>query len=417
MKKLIFVNRYFWPDHSATAQILSDLVFDLAQENFAINVITSRQRYDDASANLVAKETVQTVQIFRVGNSKFGRTRLWGRLFDYLNFFLLAARQIRAIAMPGDIVIMKTDPPMLGTLMHPFMPKNLHLIHWWQDVFPEVAAKLNVIKEYGVVEKTLKWLRAKVLKRVDMVVVVGHGMRERAIAAGATADQVQVISNWADTSALTEVLHANNMFRKKFYADTHFVVGYSGNFGRAHEFDGLLAAMQRLQADIRIHLLLIGGGAQHDVLLGQIAQMGLHERVRVMPYQAREKLSESLSAIDLHVVSLRPELEGLIVPSKLYGALSVGRPVLFLGSKNGEVANIVNSAQCGVQCEANDSIAIANAIQRYADEIDYWRSQSEQARVEVARCGNRVSSVRAWRNLILQVFQSSENSTMDKQKQ
>jgi colanic acid biosynthesis glycosyl transferase WcaI len=114
--KIVFLNRYFYPDHSATSQLLTDLAFDLAARGLAIHVITSRQCYDNPREVLPARESIRGVQVHRVWTLRFGRGRLIGRTFDYLTFYLSAAWRLAVLLAPGDVVVAKTDPPLISVI-------------------------------------------------------------------------------------------------------------------------------------------------------------------------------------------------------------------------------------------------------------------------------------------------------------
>src|SRR5690242_7691888 len=160
MRQIIFVNRYFYPDHSATSQILSDLAFELASQGLRIAVIASRQSYDHPGAQLPLKETVRGVGIHRVSTTTFGRASLPGRALDYLSFYFSVWRTIGTIAKPGDILIVKTDPPLLsilGALAQ--RRRRLVLINWLQDLYPEVASELGVPLLKGPLLKALAAIR------------------------------------------------------------------------------------------------------------------------------------------------------------------------------------------------------------------------------------------------------------------
>src|SRR5689334_23232801 len=132
--RVTFVNRYFHPDHSATAQLLSDLAFALAQRGWAVRVVTGRQLYDDPAARLPERETINGVDVVRVGSTRFGRARLLGRALDYASFVFGAALALRRRLDPGRIVVCKTDPPLLGAWLGPVIRwRGGLLVQWMQD--------------------------------------------------------------------------------------------------------------------------------------------------------------------------------------------------------------------------------------------------------------------------------------------
>ena len=141
-----------------------------------------------------------------------------------------------------------------------------------------------------------------------------------------------------------------------------FVVGYSGNLGRAHEFDTILAASEHFRNDPNIIFLFIGGGHRSDELARRVKAQELSHKFRFLPYQRDEDLKYSLSVPDVHWISLRPELEGLIVPSKFYGIAAAGRPIIAVTAKNGEIASLVRAYDCGVVVEPGNSDELAKVI-------------------------------------------------------
>jgi len=387
MNKTIFINRYFYPDHSATSQMLSDLAFGLAEndEDKQIHIVTSQQRYDDPSAKLPAYEQINQVHIHRVKTTQFGRQNLIGRAGDYLSFYLSAAIKLLKLTKKGDTLVAKTDPPLISVIAATVAKlKKAHLVNWLQDLFPEVAAELGIKLATGIIFKILKGIRNKTLKQAKMNVVIGELMAERLRKEGIPEQQITVIHNWADGEQIKPVPHQQNPLRKQWGLEDKFVVGYSGNLGRSHDFSTILAAAEALKDNPAIMFLFIGGGAQLPDIQQHCQEKGL-THVLFKPYQPREKLDQSLSVSDLHLISLKPELEGLIVPSKFYGVLAAGRPVIFIGDNAGELAGIIKREKCGQSVEQNVSEQLVAAIkeqiaQENSDTGSDTGSGSEQVR-------------------------------------
>lgn len=360
--KIVFVNRFFYPDHSATSQMLTDLAFYLSELGYRVHVVTSNQRYGDPKAGLPTCDQANGVEIRRVSSTRFGRSALIGRFIDYLGFYVGARRILFSLLEPGDILVAKTDPPLLGTtLASVARRRQAVMINWLQDLFPEVAAGLGVIP-YGKVFDALVRVRDRSLGAASINVAIGDAMGERLIAAGIAPKRVRVIPNWADPGRITPVERVDNSLRKAWgFSDLDFVVGYSGNLGRAHEFETLLEAAELLRTDSRIRFLFIGGGKGVDNLKAEVTARGLDGFI-FAPYQDRSQLSLSLSVADAHLVILRPEMEGLIVPSKIYGVASAARPILFVGNADGELARLVRAKACGYAVQTGDGRELAERI-------------------------------------------------------
>lgn len=339
--RVVFVNRYFQPDHSATSQIASDLAAHLSARGWDVAAITSRQRYDDPRARLLPHENWNGVMIHRVWSTRFGRAGLAGRAIDYLTFYASAFFAIRRER--DAVVVAMTDPPMLSVLA---TLASKRVVNWLQDLFPEVAESLGIRTP-----RFLRRIRDWSLRRAKKNVVLGDLMAAR-------VPNAAVIHNWADAN-LAPVPMRNDAF----------VVGYSGNLGRAHEFGTIISAMQQLP---HVRFVFTGGGAQLETV-----RRAAGANAEFRPYAPRERLSESLSAADAHLVSLQPSLEGLIVPSKFYGILAVARPVVFIGARGGEVARIIEDHRCGVVVEPGDVEGLKRAIARVAEDPDMGRRGRE----------------------------------------
>jgi colanic acid biosynthesis glycosyl transferase WcaI len=233
--KIIFLNRFFYHDESATSQLLSDLAFHVASPTQEVHVVTSRQRYDNASSALPIDEHIQGVRVSRTWTTTFGRRAPIGRAFDYLTFYASAFAQLVLLVREGDIVIAKTDPPMLSVVAA--MATRLRggkLVNWLQDLFPEVAAAADIRWTKGGVGRMLTRLRDWSLRCAQQNVVVGEKMREVLIARRIEEEKIIVIPNWANGDAIRPVAQAENPLRRKWGLEGKFVIGYSGRlFGKS----------------------------------------------------------------------------------------------------------------------------------------------------------------------------------------
>jgi colanic acid biosynthesis glycosyl transferase WcaI len=378
--RIIFLNRFFHPDYSATSQMLSQLSLALVKMGWDVHVIASRQRYDDPKARLSPRECVGGVETHRVWTARFGRNGLALRAIDYFTFYLSAAWRLQRLVQPGDIVIAATDPPLLSVIALPIVwLRGGRLVNWLHDIFPEVAGMLGVGGGASrFLFRPLRWLRNWSLRGAAVNVALGERMAERLRQEGVPATRIAIIPNWADGRAVRPVAPRDNALRAEWGLADSFVVGYSGNLGRAHDIDTMLEAMTALR-DADVVFLFIGGGA-HYARLRHEAEARKLTNIRIRPYQPVERLSESLSVPDVHLVSLQPGLEGLIVPSKLYGVMAAGRPALFIGDLEGDVARTLQAEHCGVAIEQGDGAALTRHIVELARDPERRLRMGERAR-------------------------------------
>ncbi len=283
--RIVFVNRYYDPDQSATSQMLTDLARGLAASGYEAHVVCSRQLYDDAAMRLMSNEVRFGVRVHRVATTHFGRASLPGRAMDYASFYVTCAFMLLRLLRPGDVLVAKTDPPLLSILAAPIARlRRTMLINWQQDVFPEVASHLGANPLPRWLDRRLRRLRDASLNAAGMNVVIGGRMREYFAARGIPQDKLCVIENWADGEMIKPKATQASALRANLGLADRFIVCYSGNLGRAHEFGTLLAAAQLLQRDSRIVFLFIGGGTQMERLKQAVAERGL-DRFRFLPYQ------------------------------------------------------------------------------------------------------------------------------------
>jgi glycosyltransferase involved in cell wall biosynthesis len=401
MKRLFFVNRYFYPDHSATSQLLSDLAFHLAASGRQVHVVTSQQRYDDPASRLPPTEHVRGVQIHRIPTTHFGRGVLIGRGFDYFSFYASAWRALHRLLSGDDIIVAMTDPPLVSIVaMRAAQRRGAHLVNWLQDIYPEVAVELGISVLRGPLGGALSHLRDKALQKAAANVVVGERMRERVASRGISTDSIHVIHNWSDDERISSLGVSDNPLRRKWGLEDKFVVGYSGNLGRAHEYDTVLEASELLRHDPRIVFVFIGGGRPMDGLARIVRQRGLNSMFRFIPYQDRELLKYSLGVPDVHWISLRTNVEGMIVPSKFYGVAAAGRPIIAITARDGEIARLVEQAKCGLVIEPGQAKTLAQEILRLSADTEAVSAMGARARAMLDAKFTRRQALARWRDVL-----------------
>ena len=275
-KRVVLLNRFFFPDRSPTSVLLSDLAFALGQRDFDVTVITSRLRYDDREAELPANEAVRGVDIRRVWSFRSGRDHLVERSLEYLSFYLSAGFCLWRLARRGDVIVAKTDPPLLSVLAGIIARlRGAQLINWLQDLFPEVAERLGVA---GAPARPLFMFcgscAIRSLRSATTNVVLGQRDGEDV---GARGDCIASVSRSFQTGRMETLikpvaLETNELRTRWNLRPDDIVVAYVGNFGRVHDFDTIIEAISLHQeraklapADNIIHnivFLLVGGGPQ-----------------------------------------------------------------------------------------------------------------------------------------------------------
>jgi colanic acid biosynthesis glycosyl transferase WcaI len=367
---LVFVHSLFYPDYSAGSQMLSDLAFYLAKKGMSITVITSRQIYDGSGVLLPRYEEINNVKIFRTWSTTFGRKTYVGRICDYLSLEVSLIFKLFRITKKQTIVILMTDPPLLNIIARPIIGfKGGKVVNWLQDLFPEVAVGAGVLKKSSFINIALTKLRNIALNRSANNIVIGHIMQDYLLKAGIDHKKILRIPNWADGSAIRPLFRDENSIRLEWGLKDKFIVGYSGSLGKAHDFSTFLSAIEQLQHESHICFLFIGGGVGMRQLEKHVFENKL-KNVLFKPYQPREILHLTLSVADIHWVTLEPQMEGFIVPSKIYGILAAGRPIIFVGNKESELSIEVINLKCGVGVEIGDTESLVGLIKTYSTDIE-----------------------------------------------
>jgi colanic acid biosynthesis glycosyl transferase WcaI len=401
MARVIFVNRYFFPDHSATSQILSDLTFHLAAIGHDVLAITSRQLYDDPHAALPESENINGVQVHRIASTRFGRAALSGRALDYFSFYRSVRRRLREIARAGDIVVAKTDPPLLAVALASIVrQRQAHLVNWLQDIYPETANILGVPLLRGPVASALATLRNRSLREADATVVVGKLMARHIKEVSAVPARVHVIANWCDDETIRPVVGTDNPLREAWHLSGKFVVGHSGNLGRAHDFETVLGAAERLRKEPHIVFLMIGGGKHFEELAKAVKARGLEGSFCFRPYQERAMLPHSLGVADVHWLSLHPALEGLIVPSKFYAVAAAGKPMLMIGDSEGEIGRLIREHRCGAIIRPGDAATLADTLRHWSGTPEAITEMGARARQMLDAQFTRRQALDRWSRLV-----------------
>ncbi len=379
--------------------MLTDLAEDLADEGWDVRVITSRARYASSGPPLARREERNGVKIMRIASSSIGRDRAIGRLTDYLTYVIGAALALAGVPR-GSIVVGMSDPPLLAALaVAGARLRGGRSVYWVQDVFPDIATRLGVLRENGTLHRLLSRFARAVQSRCDAAVALGAMMAKKLEQGGAPRERIFTIHNWADTRAIVPLAAAENPFVRANGLEAKFVVLYSGNAGRAHVFSAVVDAMRLLRDRNDIVFLFVGGGFRIGELKRAVAEHRLLN-ARFMDYMPRDQLAFSLSAANVSLVTEDPRVVGLLVPSKTYGIMASGRPIIFVGSGESDVAAVVRAADCGDVVSVDDPQALADVIRRLENDPAEAMALGARGRRAAKQSYSREHATRAWSELL-----------------
>jgi glycosyltransferase involved in cell wall biosynthesis len=395
--RIVLLNQYYVPSEAPTGLLLADLGEALVAAGHEVTAICSDRDYADPDKRYPREESRGGVRVRRVAGSGFGRGRRLGRLADYATFMAGALLKLATHHKP-EVVVVLTTPPMIAFpswLVARF--RSARLVFWVMDVYPDLAFELGVLRRGSIGGAVLRYLSRRVLKGADRVVALGDQMAAHLKKAGAR--RVEIVHNWADGQAIRPRSTKEHPLRESWGWTERFVVLYSGNLGLAHDFETVLGGAEILREREDVLLAFVGSGPQAAHVASEVQRRGL-TNVEFRPWMALEQLGSSLTAGDVHLVTLRGLLAGLLVPSKIYGILAAGRPAIYVGPEESEVAEILNEGECGVSVAPREARAFAAAVLAYADDPSRRLEHGRRARALFERAFDRTRAVRQLTDLI-----------------
>ncbi len=359
--RILLLNQFFWPDSAATSQFLTDLARGLAargHEVFAISAEGGGYALDDLSGP-------PPVHIHRVRTTRFVHGAL-GRVLSYGSYFVSCLARGLTAARP-DLVITLTTPPLLSLIGNALkLLRGVRHFIWEMDVYPDVAVDLNYFEAGGVLDRATGLLADFSRRHADGILALGPCMKERLIARGIAAEKIHIAENWADGELIQPMPRAAT--------DGRLTVLYSGNLGLAHDTGTILAGMQELERDRSFRFVFAGGGPLRKSLAEACTAAGI-TAAEFRSYSPKANLGESLGAGDIGLVTQRTASVGSVVPSKVYGLLAAGRPILYIGPRSSTAARLIAKHDCGWQVDCGDSARLVSLLRSLA----LNRSQVEEA--------------------------------------
>ncbi len=391
MNRVVFLNRFCWPEEPATAQLLTDLTEALAAGGRRVRVLASHP----GTAGLPARETHQGVELCRVRSPRAGGRGKVAKAFNWAAFALAALWRVACDTRRGDIMVLLTDPPLLAVVAAPLArARGARVVHWVQDIYPELPMALGA--------RGLGWLRAprdRAWRRADACVTPGGDMAVFVCTRGASATKIHVIPNWAPSGVAPADGAQTAAQRRAWGVEDKLVVAYSGNLGRVHDLEPVIGLAAALQADRDFVFLFIGDGAQRP-RLEELARTLALPNVRFLPAVPRAGLAAGLAAADVHLVTLRAGCAQLVLPSKLAGAAASGRPVLFIGPPDCEPARMVTGAALGAAFDRAATAAMADTLRAWRDAPGDRATLGRAARAFATREAGLAGAVARWRELL-----------------
>lgn len=404
--RVLLLNQAFHPDVVSTAQMGKDLADHLTRRGHTVTAVASRSIYGQQGAVLPKREDIPVeggvIRVRRVGASVFGKAGIIARIADFALFYMLAT--LRILTLPKqDVVVCYTTPPFIALVgLVTRLLRRSKAVYWVMDLYPDLPVACGVMKPSALSTRFFEGLNRFLLRRSNATVVLGRCMRDRVIGKKVDAGHVHFIPVWSDLQAVPieeARAAAANPLRNLYSPDGAFTVMYSGNLGLGHETGTMCDAALRLRDREDIRFVFVGGGKRRGEVEGFIKKHDL-PNAKWYEYQPREKLADSLAAADLHLISLKEGVEGIMVPSKLFGIMAVARPSVFVGHPSSEISRVLAESDSGVTIREGDGAGLAAAILGFAGDRARAARMGANARRGLEGRYDRDTACRMWVELL-----------------
>lgn len=400
MARILVLSLVFAPDGVSTAEIVSELAEDLARRGHQVTVLTTEPHYNldpEARANQTLRRwwrgvfhtsTYNGIPVWHTKMRPKGERAL-GRIFDYMIFHAISII-LGMFAIGRQDVVFAVSPPLtiglVGWVLALF--KRAKLVYNVQELYPDTAIAVGVLKERSPITTILKWMERFIYKRACALAVICQPFAESIAAKRIDPRKIHVIPNFVDTEFM-QPGSKNNPLAKELGLVDKFVVLYAGNIGMTQSFDTLLDVARRLQNDADIAFLIVGDGARRSHVEAQVRQHRL-ANVTLLPYQPRSRVPDIYATSDLCLVPLMAGTAKTTLPSKLYTIMASGRPALVAADEDSDLVHTLKKARCGIAVKPDDVEALYNGIRQAFENRealqDWGRNGHEYARKHLSRC-------------------------------
>jgi glycosyltransferase involved in cell wall biosynthesis len=375
--RILLLNLYFPPDTSATAK-MAQTVADSLSARHGVTVLCGRPSYDPTERRawkLWQTEQAGRTRIVRVGSTDYSRQRMKRRVLNYLSYVMLAVP--RALFLPCDVILAMTDPPFEG-IVGAFVAllKGKSFLYNIRDLYPDMAVGGSIVQP-GIFPRFWEELHRWALRRAKCVVVLGEDMRARLIAKGVDAARIYIIRDGAEIvprSAAAAPLDTDviGAIRRGF----RFVLLHAGNLGFYGAWETLIAAARQLGPE-GVGFVFVGDGAQKARLEAAAADCA---NVRFLPFFPASKIPSVLAAADAHIITVKRGLEGVVVPSKMYGIMAAGKPIVAVAPKETDAAALGEKRGFGVSADPDDPEELVSVVRALAAAPALVEKMGEAAR-------------------------------------
>ena len=383
---------------------MAAMVVEALAEKHRVTIVAGRPSYDPTEKypwRLLRRETNGNITTERVGSTAYPRFQMLKRCSNYLSYLALAVP--RAVWIRADIVLAMTDPPAAG-IAGAIIAKITRrpFVYNIRDMYPDMAVGGDIVRSglaVSIWERMHRWA----LRNAAKIIVLGDDMGARIIRKGIDPARVVVVRD--GITAASELPPSTHPVSQEIRDGFKFVALHAGNLGFYGAWDTLIEAGRQLSADANsagLGILFVGEGAQKSRM---VAAAGDTNAIRFLPFRPASEIPFVLGAGDIHIVTVKRGLEGVIVPSKLYPILAAGKPVLVVSTPLTDAANIITRSGCGVVVDPDDPAGVAAAIRELAADPERVNEMGRRARA-IAPDYDKLSELKKFVNAIEGDFQA-----------
>jgi len=375
--RILLFNLYYPPDTSATAK-MAHAVVDALIPRHKVIVLCGRPSYDPTERRgwrLYQSEEAGLTRIIRTGSTDSPRFEMKRRVLNYLSYVALAVP--RALFVPCDAVLSMTDPPFCGIVGAVVaMLKGKPFVYNIRDMYPDMAVGGSIV-EPGLLARIWEKMHRWALRRAKRVVVLGEDMRARIVAKGVDPSRIVIVRDGVEIFPTNTPLPAPDPeVVRAIRGNFSFVLLHAGNLGFYGAWNTLLSAARDLASD-GVGLVFVGDGAQRAEIEAAAAGAG---NIRFLDFFPAAKISAVQSAADAHVVTVKRGLEGVVVPSKMYGILAAGKPIVAVAPKETDVVTLGLRSGFAVFADPDKPADLVSAVRALLGDAQKLKRMGEAAR-------------------------------------
>ena len=408
---LLVISQTFVPDPASVGQHMTDVSVEMARRGYRVRVYASARGYEDASVKYKARENLQGVEIRRLPMGSFGKKRFFLRVLGTAVFHLQAL--LAGLFSPGiDGVFFSTSPPLIGVVASIIgAVRRVPVAYWAMDLNPDQLIALGKLTPSSFSARILETVNRFILRRSSLIIALDRFMADRLFTRGNYTDKMLVMPPWSHDLQIQQRSAGENPFRIRHGLQGKFVIMYSGNHSPSNPLQTLLDAAVRFKDDDNLRFLFIGGGSGKKDVESYIRDHNL-TNVISFPYQPLSELGDSLSAADVHVVSLGENMVGIIHPCKIYGAMAVARPILYFGPRPSHISDLLDRHGFGVQVSHGDVEGAVKAIRelKATDPVELKRMGEEARNVMQENLSQQALTARFCDRLENALFESHRDT-------